>query len=152
MKLAWQDKERRIKTGERSKKQWEINREYMMEVCHNLSVKERRTRSTIKACNIRPNRQEAILNNILSTNFPNDWKYVGNGDLIIAGKCPDFVNTNGKKALIELFGDYWHKDDNPEDRIKIFEPYGYKTLVVWENELKNPDAIVARIQNEFYAI
>jgi very-short-patch-repair endonuclease len=74
---------------------------------------------------------------ILNSLCPGEWKYVGDGQLIINGRCPDFVNVNGQKKIIELFGDYWHKGENPKDRIKIFEPFGYQTLVIWERELKD---------------
>jgi hypothetical protein len=39
-----------------------------------------------------------------------------------------------------------HKKDNPEERQVIFRPYGYETLVIWENELKSPDALLQKIQ------
>jgi len=108
-------------------------------------------RNILKASHVSPNNAEMVLNGILSGNFGDEWKYVGNGDLIIGGKCPDFMNTNGKKGLIELFGDFWHRGQNPEDRIKAFEPYGYSTLVIWEHELKNPESVIDKVRNTFYA-
>ena len=57
--------------------------------------------------------------------------------MILSGKIPDFVNVNGKKKLIELYGDYWHRNDNPQDRINLFKKFGWDTLVVWEKELKD---------------
>jgi hypothetical protein len=84
-----------------------------------------------------PNKAELKLNGILSNLYPGEWKYVGDGQFFISGKCPDFVNVNGQKKIIELFGDYWHKGQNPQDRIDTFKPFGYDTLIVWENELKN---------------
>ena len=74
---------------------------------------------------------------VLNGLYPGEWKYVGNGQVIIAGKCPDFVNVNGQKKIIELFGDYWHKGQNPQDRMDLFTPFGYDILVVWEKELKD---------------
>jgi len=67
-------------------------------------------------------------------NFPNEWKYAGDGSLIIRGKCPDFVNVNGRKLIIEVFGDYWHSEErvgknskeHMQDRINIFSVVGYK--------------------------
>lgn len=29
------------------------------------------------------------------------------------------------------------KNKNPKDRIKMFELFGFKTLVIWHNELKH---------------
>ncbi len=93
----------------------------------------------------KPNNTELKLNETLDRLYPNEWKYVGNGKLVINGKCPDFVNVNGQKKIIELFGNYWHEGDDPEDRKKVFEPFGYKTLVVWENELKKRNWLEFRI-------
>lgn len=84
-----------------------------------------------------PNKPEKYLSSILEEICPGEFKYTGAGEIIINGKNPDFVNINGKKKIIELFGDYWHRGEDPQDRIDIFTPYGYDTLVVWENELKN---------------
>lgn len=112
----------------------------------NLSPKEKEIRIRrvwLSACR-KPNRVEIFLDNILQENFPNEWEYVGNGKLIINGLIPDFANINGKKQLIELFGDYWHKDDNPEDRINKFAELGYTCLVIWESELKDIEKVINR--------
>ena len=94
---------------------------------------------------IRPNKPETKLFNLLESIQTGDWKYVGDGSFIIAGKNPDFVNVNGKKLIIELFGNYWHRGQNPQDRINIFKPFGFRTLVVWEHELKSEPELVERI-------
>jgi G:T-mismatch repair DNA endonuclease (very short patch repair protein) len=49
----------------------------------------------------------------------------------------------------ELYGDYWHKGQNPQDRIDMFKPFGFDTLVIWEKELKDMGAVTERIQ-EFH--
>ena len=84
-----------------------------------------------------PNKQEMKLMGILDLFYPGDWKFVGDGQVIIAGKCPDFINVNGQKKIIELYGERWHKNDDPQDRADIFSPFGYETLVVWVNDLKS---------------
>jgi hypothetical protein len=98
---------------------------------------------------IRPNKPEVIILNILNDLFPNEWKYTGDFSFMINGKNPDFTNINGQKKLIELFGDYYHKDQNPEDRINIFKEFGWKTLVIWEHELKNINEVKLKIK-EFH--
>lgn len=113
-------------------------------------IREKMIKGILRGLFVKPNKKETILLGILNSSFPEDWKYVGNGDLIIGGKCPDFVNVNGKKAIIELFGDYWHKGEDPQDRINVFNPYGYKTLVIWESELKNTDVVISKIKSTFY--
>ena len=84
-----------------------------------------------------PNKPETFLMNFLEGLYPGEWKYVGDGQFCIAGKCPDFINVNGQKKIIELFGDYWHRDQDSKDRADIFKPFGFETLVIWEKELKN---------------
>lgn len=74
---------------------------------------------------------------LLDSMYPGEWKFVGNGQLIIDGKCPDFVNVNGQKKIIELYGERWHREDDPQDRIKAFQPFGYETLVIWVRELQH---------------
>jgi very-short-patch-repair endonuclease len=93
----------------------------------------------------KPNKPEAYICSMLQFIRPNEWKYVGDGQFILGGKCPDFVNINGEKKIIELFGDYWHKGQKAQDRIDIFSRYGYKTLVIWENELKNNKDVTNKI-------
>jgi G:T-mismatch repair DNA endonuclease (very short patch repair protein) len=96
---------------------------------------------------------ELQLLGILNKYHPGEWEFVGNGKVILNGLNPDFVNVNGKKQIIELFGGYWHKPENPnytiqysEDyRIKEFAKLGFKTLVIWDKELKNEVALVSKI-------
>jgi len=100
-----------------------------------------------KALACSPNKPEQIILSTLNYLYPGEWEFVGDGQLIIAGKCPDFVNVNGQKKLIELFGDYWHRGQDPKDRINIFKPYGFDTLVIWEHELKEMGSVIEKIQN-----
>jgi G:T-mismatch repair DNA endonuclease (very short patch repair protein) len=44
-----------------------------------------------------------------------------------------------------MFGDYWNKGEDPEDRKNIFKEFGYETLVIWECELKNIDMVKSKI-------
>jgi G:T-mismatch repair DNA endonuclease (very short patch repair protein) len=36
---------------------------------------------------------------------------------------PDFICDEEKK-VIEVYGDYWHRNDNPQDRINKFKKMG----------------------------
>jgi len=82
-----------------------------------------------------PNKQEKKLNNLLEKMYPGEWKFVGNGEVIIDGKCPDFININGQKKIIELYGEWWHKPDEEQRRKDFFKRYGYETLVIWVRQL-----------------
>lgn len=95
----------------------------------------------------KPNKVEDRILCMLNRQFPHEWEYVGNGKLVLGRCCPDFVRNHGNNQLIELFGDYWHKGENPQDRIDLFKKYGYDTLVIWESEFNNlgEDVIVDKI-------
>jgi len=99
--------------------------------------KEKTLRAIGIGSHILPNKPETFIMNLLNDLYPNEWKYTGDFSFIIGGKNPDFVNINGQKKCIEHFGDYWHKDDDPQDRINLFKQYGWDCLVIWESELKN---------------
>lgn len=79
------------------------------------------------------------------------YKYVGNGEVWFENYNPDFINMDGLKGIIEVFGTYWHRDlANPKlsewGRGYHYAKYGYKTLVLWENELDNEKRVVTKIR------
>jgi len=119
--------------------------EYMKQLSE--SEKIRRYKKMLCAASASPNKKETILDNILQKYFSGEWKYVGKGDFLIGRKIPDFVNINGKKQVIELYGTYWHRGDNPQDRIELFGNYGFSTLIVWEKELDNIPLLVKKIKS-----
>jgi hypothetical protein len=94
-----------------------------------------------------PNKPETAILSALDSLYPGEWKFVGDGQVIIAGKNPDFINVNGQKKIIELFGDYWHRGEKAEDRAAIFSPFGYQTLVIWESELKDAGLLINKIRD-----
>lgn len=137
--------ETRKKLSKMSKKRWE-DPEY----------KERVIKATLKAVTTFPNKSEKKLRRILNKLFPGEYKYVGDGSVLIGHKSPDFINVNGQKKLIEMFGDYWHskertglsKKEHRKQRQKHFEQYGYKTLVIWEHQLyDNVAKVKERVKN-----
>ncbi|KKM20140.1 hypothetical protein LCGC14_1648420, partial [marine sediment metagenome] len=100
------------------------------------------------------NKSEKVLRNLLSKTVSNKYKYVGNGKYWIINFNPDFININGQKKIIELYGCYWHKCPKCKfgnkrtidiGRIKTYKKYGYQTLIVWEHELKNLDKVKTNI-------
>lgn len=104
--------------------------------------REKAIKAIMNAIHRKPNKVELKLNKILQQILPGEYKFVGDGKFIIAGRNPDFININGQKKIIELFGDYWHNPKifpnvlSAQDRIKLFAKYGYKTLIIQEHELK----------------
>lgn len=122
------------------KEQWR-NTEYRNKVVQN-------TRLSLK---VSPNKPETIILNMLNQIAPNQYKFVGDGQVVIEGRNPDFINTNGEKKIVECYGDYWHRErarcyeETEQGRIELFAKYGYMTLVIWESEIKNPAAVLAKI-------
>ncbi|MFH1547535.1 MAG: NUMOD3 domain-containing DNA-binding protein [bacterium] len=62
------------------------------------------------------------------------YEYVGNFQMRIGKRFPDFVDKSSRK-IIEVFGDYWHKNDNPQDKIDYYQENGYSCLVIWASEM-----------------
>lgn len=121
------------------------------------------TKNRLQACLKKPNKKEKILIKIIQeNNFP--LKFVGDGSFIIANRNPDFISTDNGKKIIELFGEYWHNKEirkrertsikKAEDyfdemqRIDLFAQYGFETLILWENELKDIKKVEEKI-NKF---
>jgi G:T-mismatch repair DNA endonuclease (very short patch repair protein) len=121
-----------------------------------LEYREKHLQKMRLGCAGSPNKAEKKLESILQEAFPSEWKFVGDGYTWIAGKNPDFLNINGHKFIIELLGCYWHgcklcypettkRDDIPA-RIVHFQKYGFKTLAIWEHELKDERTIIEKIR------
>jgi len=130
----YHSKKTRKRVGIASKKRWQ-NPEY----------RERILRAISTGAKDKPTKPERRLRNRLNHLFPSEYKFVGDGTFWIGGKNPDFINVNSQKKVIELFGTYWHsfvktgrtKKQEENQRIKHFAQYGFKILIVWQNELKN---------------
>ena len=69
------------------------------------------------------------------------YKFVGNGEVIIGGKNPDFVNCNGDKIAVDVYYRR-HKEQFrgglkqwKESRQEIFQTYGWKLIFFDETEV-----------------
>lgn len=82
-----------------------------------------------------PNRLEQQVAN----GFPN-LRFVGDGTLWITTnlgkKNPDF-KVKGQRAFVEVWGNYWHRGEDPEMLVDAYKEKGFTCLVVWESELKS---------------
>lgn len=136
--------ERRV-LAEKIKKLWE-NPEFIVKV--------------IKGRAMRPTKPEQKLIEITDRYFP-EFRYNGNFDqgVVLNYLIPDFVNVNGKKELIEVFGDYFHSPRGSKNkwhrselgREMAYNSIGWKSLIIWEHELKelSIEQIVEKI-NQFF--
>ncbi len=124
----------------------------LMQISHKLKGRQRPPDVIKKCLSFRsPNKVEIVLAALLDSLYPTDWKFVGNGAFIIGGKNPDFININGKKLIIELFGEHWHEASEVRPRSDAFAKYGYKTLILWDYELNNKENMVNKIK-ALYAV
>ena len=100
-----------------------------------------------------PSVPEIYLGMKLEEYFPGVWAYNGGAEqgIVIERKVPDFISRNGFKAIIEVFGDFYHNPDyrplrlSEGELIELYERYGYKCLVVWEDDCFGLE-IVGRIR------
>jgi G:T-mismatch repair DNA endonuclease (very short patch repair protein) len=102
-----------------------------------------------------PTKPELALFSLLQTNFPGEYVYNGDfrNEIMLHGLIPDFVNVNGRKQVIELFGDYWHDKkkgiswkSTEFGRKAVYSQLGFECLVVWEHELKSPEEVIEKIR------
>ncbi len=99
--------------------------------------REKQIQAIIKGSHLKPNKQEKKLNKIIQKLFPGEYKLNVKANIMtLGGKVPDFVNINGKKKLIEFYGEHWHQEEDSQKRIDYFKQFGWDTLVIWGNELK----------------
>ena len=106
--------------------------------------RERFIQSILKASAVRPNKFEVKVGNLLNELYPMEFEYTGNGSKIIGGMSPDFTSTKDS-YVIEAYGDYWHMNDNPQNRIDRFREVGFDCLIIWESELKDTNKLVQKI-------
>lgn len=127
--------------------------EKLKERARNMWKNEEAVRKILKNKDLRPNKAELKLIQLFKEeNLP--YKYVGDFKLMINGRNPDFVNIEGQKKLIELFGKFWHTErlsnitpkKHVKDRKSHFKKLGYDTLIIWDYELKDPNKVIKKIK------
>ena len=103
-----------------------------------------------KSMNLKPNKSEKIVINIIKeNNFP--FKYVGDFSYWIEGFNPDFISTNGDKKIIEFNGTHWHNMEEHQERDRrkliVYKNNNYEVLIIASPELRNPIQIINKIKN-----
>jgi very-short-patch-repair endonuclease len=142
-RMLWKDPELRKRRSEKMKMVWQ-DPEY----------REKTIKSIIAGTELKPNGLEKIFCDLLQSYFLQEWRYVGDGKVFIAGFVPDFIHKE-EDWIIELNGDYWHsfpenreKDERKKEK---YEKCGYKVLEIWESEFRSdPMAVVDKIVEAFY--
>ena len=124
----------RKRNSRRTKKLW-TNPEYVKKV--------------LKANKRRPTNPEKVFDEMT----PDIIRYTGNRAWwrqLADGKYrnPDFKIT-GQNKVIEIFGDYWHKGENPQELIDLYKQAGLDCLVFWEHEVYNNQEQILKKVNQF---
>lgn len=108
---------------------------------------------------LHPNKFESHIDTVLQHFIPHEWAYNGGFEcgITIGGLVPDFVNINGRKQLIEGFGDPFHDGTfncswkrTEFGRKAIFAQLGYDVLILWQSVIdKMADEEIAEVVIEF---
>lgn len=150
-KALWQDPKfrARVVAGNKATKQsleYRANASAIMKACWQNPEFSEKMR---KARNTKPNKAEVLLQNILDKHYPNEWKFVGDGQINLGGRWPDFINRNGKKEVIELFSNYWHPMFDVAKKKEHYRQYGFRVAIIWEDELKDEERLVKTFRKRF---
>lgn len=123
---------------------------------YNGEFSEEALEKIMEARNAKPNDLEKHFIDIINSNdLP--FRYVGDGEVVIGGKCPDFIHDNDDRMVLELFGNYWHspllrpdmrKSSTYNATLEHYREHGCVCLIIWENELEKPKQVVEKI-NDF---
>jgi len=138
---------------------WQAERCFKCSAKQNMELRWKTSRIKIlksqwKGLKVTPNKLEKLLITFLNKLYPNEYKFVGDGTLLVDGLCPDFVDNSNTK-IIELYGCYWHKCDKcgfgegralDRKRLRTYKKYGYETLIIWEHELKDLEKVKRKIK------
>ena len=70
---------------------------------------------------------------------PLGYEHTGEGGFHIRAKggktrIPDYVKRDTRE-IVEVWGTYWHRGENPQDLIDWYAEQGWTAQVVWENEV-----------------
>ena len=108
-------------------------------------TKEAILRNWLRSIHYRPNKSEQkLIEFFASNNLP--YEYVGDGKIIIDGLCPDFINCNGEKKIIELFDECFHHPDEKQTRASRFAKYRFKMMVIWHKELCDMNKVLMKVK------
>lgn len=93
------------------------------------------------------NGKELKLWEIFDEYFPYTYKYVGDFQVRIGKRWPDFININGKKEVVEFFGSFWHRPGEVQSTLDHYKQCGFSCTIIWEEELEDVKEVVEHIKN-----
>jgi len=114
----------------------ECNRRRMADPAH---LRKMRIGQGVKPTSI----EQCFIDLCTAYNLP--FRYVGNGAVWIERMNPDFINTNGKKQVVEILGSYWHNEEETQSRISRYAGYGFECIPIWDEELKDTSLVLMKL-------
>jgi hypothetical protein len=100
-----------------------------------------------------PSKPELKFTDIFNRNII-PLNYCGNKLLIIGGWNPDYAESNGHKMCVEVSNKTFRKkfckiepEEYERQRIEHFAKYGWKCLVLWDDELKDEQKLVDKVNS-----
>ena len=148
-KIAKNKPEEKERTSRTSKEAWlkpgrrEKNSKAMIVKWADLEWKVNQIIAVGKGLDIKPNKPETLLRNNFLYWHPKII-YSGDYSVIVNGKNPDFICFE-KKKIIEFNGSYWHRNDIPGEREKIFAEVGYDTLILVDKDLLDINQLKTKV-------
>lgn len=124
----------------------------------NPEYRNKVTKAAMLGSHIKPNKPEVFIQSLLDKMYPNNYKYTGDGGVVIGGKCPDFYNEENKRVIL-FHGIYWHlwkyqktnpnltKEQVEQEDINHYRKYGYDILIIWEDEMADTNSMLAKIMS-----
>jgi len=104
----------------------------------NKVYKEKTLKAILKSISKLPTSYERKII-YLNKKYGLPFRYCGNGKVIIHGLCPDFIERNGKKLLIETYTKWCHPINYEKQRYAMFRQFGFRTLFLSDEDLLNKD-------------
>ena len=150
MRMKWADPDIRAAALIKLEETQESRRHRTSDAHKHISDNLRRLRQDprfnekmFKAMRLAPNKLEKTVAGRLG---PLGFWYTGDGKLVTkSGLVPDFHREDNK--VIEVFGDYWHLGQEPQERINRLKEDGLDCLVLWEKDIRESlDDCIARVE------
>lgn len=130
--------------GKHNSPKTEFTSEKVKEMWRDAEYRERTLKKIIAGHQVRPTSLEKqYMNFCQKYNIPH--KYVGNGEVIIGGINPDFIDCNGQKQVVEVFHPFFKirthgsVHNYMRQRSAIFSKYGFKVLFLQTDDFKGKE-------------
>ena len=129
---AWQNPNYRQKQSMERKARWE-RPDYVRKMAEKLKI--------------RPSEPEKKLDKILQSNFPNVFKYTGDGQYSIGGKIPDW--TDEKDRIVIEYNGYklTHTPEMDKAKTEHYNKNGWRVINIYPDDLKDTNKLINKIKN-----